>query len=428
MKPIKIKIEKLGAIRDSEFEIARLMIFSGESGLGKSYASFLAHYLYLLLSNDRLYRFFEQPKYSFKTLLDKQKEGKEKVSLKIDKQELLDWINKDAIDYIRYVLGHDTFDGSVKIELPITDDMLTFFCEEEIMGLENKEEVFYKISLGDLLYRIPVSSSDLYVNSLAILLKFKISNILFNEARFKTFLMPPSRGALVELTSRPAFRSGMYEEFFDDKEDIDRPLKDSSYKIPESLSKCLSDTNLGNVQRVEGQLVYQTTGGDSMPITAAASSIKELAPLTMFFQKYSPKGASILFEEPEAHLHPARQIKVADLIGCAIGLGCHMQITTHSDYFLKRINNLIQLFSLKQTDEQKFKEICLQFGINQESIIDPTNVKAYVFQQREDGSTEIVSQTIDEDGIPFTSFYNVIDNDLESSYRIKKAIEKDEEE
>lgn len=48
MKSVKIYIKELGAIRDSELYVKPFMIFSGESGLGKSYAAFLVHYLYVI--------------------------------------------------------------------------------------------------------------------------------------------------------------------------------------------------------------------------------------------------------------------------------------------------------------------------------------------------------------------------------------------
>ena len=45
MRTVTFNITKLGAIRDSKIELKPLMLFSGESGLGKSYAAFLIHYL-----------------------------------------------------------------------------------------------------------------------------------------------------------------------------------------------------------------------------------------------------------------------------------------------------------------------------------------------------------------------------------------------
>lgn len=61
MNDITIHIDRLGAIKDSEIRLNKLMIFSGESGLGKSYVAALCHYFfYLLLDTHRLSSFFEQ--------------------------------------------------------------------------------------------------------------------------------------------------------------------------------------------------------------------------------------------------------------------------------------------------------------------------------------------------------------------------------
>ena len=47
MKPVKIKINKLGPVRDSIIEIKPLTILTGDSGLGKSYSAFVIHYFYI---------------------------------------------------------------------------------------------------------------------------------------------------------------------------------------------------------------------------------------------------------------------------------------------------------------------------------------------------------------------------------------------
>ena len=427
MKKISFFIKSLGAIRDSEIELTPLMIFSGESGLGKSYASFLIHYLYVLLSpskHNRFFTFFKEKEYDFKSIIEnRNKQGGE--LFKIRKSDILDWINADAVTYIGYLLGHNSLEGEVNINIPIDD--LIFHWDEDIMGLENNEEVFYKITLGSFVYRMPAAGvENLEIVFNALLVAFLRDVILEDyNSQSRTFLMPPSRGSLIELNSRPAFSSGMYEEFFDNKEDLTRPLREGAYQMPNLLSQCLSRVNAGSLLRKDGKIFYQTENGDNMPITAAASSVKELAPLTMFFQKYSPQDASILFEEPEAHLHPTKQTMVADLVSCSVGLGCHMQITTHSDYFLKRINNLMFLFRLKNENLSKFEELCSRFKINENIIIDPVKVSAYVLVKNEDETTRIVNQKIEEEGIPYTSFYDIIDADLESSYFIQNALDEE---
>ena len=58
MKSIKIQINRLGAVQNSTLELKPLMIFSGESGLGKSYVAILVRYFYKLLAESRLQGFF----------------------------------------------------------------------------------------------------------------------------------------------------------------------------------------------------------------------------------------------------------------------------------------------------------------------------------------------------------------------------------
>ena len=66
MRSIKLIIRKLGPIRSSEIEIHPMMIFSGESGLGKSYLAILCHYFFeVMASRKRLAAFFEKQKLGY---------------------------------------------------------------------------------------------------------------------------------------------------------------------------------------------------------------------------------------------------------------------------------------------------------------------------------------------------------------------------
>lgn len=420
MKTVRFKIKRLGAIKDSILELTPLMVFSGESGLGKSYVAFLVHYLYVFLTETRLKRFFVEKRSDLKELLQKKKTGE--LILSVPVSELVSWINKDAITYIGYLLGHNNFIGEVEIELPFKNSSLIFTYDEEIVGLDNHEEVFYKIALEGFIYRMRTDTVTSEPTPFVDLIKAVLLNEIFGDFNYlrKTYLMPPSRGALIELNERPAFSSGMYEEFFDFKMDLNRPLKEVP-QIDEVLLRYLSEVNVGDVQQVEGRLMYYTNDIE-MPLTAAASSIKELAPLTLLLKKFTTNGMSVLFEEPEAHLHPGRQVKVADMIGCAIHRDCHMQITTHSDYFIKRLNNLIMLYQLKARNFDLYEKISKKWNIKEECLIDPQKVGAYLLVRNHDGSSHIVKQEITEEGIPFDSFYQVIEDDIYMSRELRKAL------
>lgn len=426
MNPVIFHIKKLGAVRNSNIELKPLMIFSGESGLGKSYVAFLVHYLYTLLVSDRLISFFNEKNIDFKSIFDKKQSGQ--VLLSIPSDELFAWINKDAINYIGYLIGHEKFDGEVEIQFPYENKTLEFIYDDELSGLDNKEELFYKIKLDHFTYRLvsrsfqpdPIPFSDLVC---AVLLDAIWGDY---EAVKSCYLLPPSRGALMELTERPAFRSGMYNEFFDLKVDLSRPLA-KSVEQNATITKCLSEVNMGSLQQVEGRIMYYTKDGADMPLTAAASSIKELAPFTMMLNKFSPEGISILFEEPEAHLHPERQVKVADLIACSVNKGCQMQVTTHSDYFIKRINNLMKLHLLKERmSSEEFSKLLVAYNIEEDCLMDPENVGAFLLRRNGNGYSEIITQDISLDNeIPYESFYQVIDDEIQLSGTIGNLFKKE---
>lgn len=428
MKPVIFHINKLGAVIDSQIELKPLMIFSGESGLGKSYVAFLVHYLYmLLLSSYRLSVFFNEKNVDFKNVFERKKSGD--VLLSIPSEELFSWINKDAVNYIGYLIGHENIAGDIKIDFPYTNSSFDFIYDDELGGLDNHEELFYKIKLDDFTYRIMSRSFQESSEPFSDLIRAVLLDAIWDDHRIlkHCYLMPPSRGALMELTERPAFRSGMYEEFFDLKIALSRPLS----KVVEqsaTITECLSEVNMGNLQQVEGRIMYYTKDGAEMPLTAAASSIKELAPFTMMLNKFSPNGISILFEEPEAHLHPDRQIKVADLIACSVNKGCHMQVTTHSDYFIKRINNLMKLYKLKEKlSSEKFSELLKEWNIKDDCLINPEDVGAFLLKRKNSQYSEIVTQNVFIDNeIPFDSFYQVIDDDIQLSGMIRNMFKKKE--
>ena len=165
--------------------------------------------------------------------------------------------------------------------------------------------------------------------------------------------------------------------------------------------------------------------GATIPLTAAASSIKELSPLSLLINKFPVKGVSILFEEPEAHLHPSRQVKLADLLACIISAGGHLQVTTHSDYLIKRLNNLMKLSLLKdKISPSDFEKLLNDFQIKEEYLLAVSNVRAYLLEEQSDGSSRIIAQEVGKDNsIPFESFYSVIEDDLELTSRIEEIMD-----
>lgn len=410
MERIKIKIEKLGRVVNSEIELAPLMIFSGESGMGKSYLALLAHYFYdvLIISdrNPRLPHLFEYLNYDYKEMAKTFKgEG---VALTITKQDIEKWMETDAVNYLRFMLNSERLEGKIKVTLPsVVPDTIVFKYKEEFSGLVNNEDVDLVLGINEIGYRISQSTINDTTPYAAVLSAFLVS-CLYGDvyALRSTFNMPPSRGPV--LSENVIANSGMYKDFIADVNELSNvPSNPKLTSVP--LLKQLFTIMEGEVKKEDNRLIYHTNGV-SMPVSAAAASIREIAPLQILASKWDISKTAILIEEPEAHLHPTKQRMMADVVGHICKAGAHVHLTTHSDYFLQRINELImfQIYVNNHNQEQEaIKSIISKTGISPAFSINADDVLAYLVLRQEDGSSKVVLQEM-KYGVPFTSFSDAV--------------------
>ena len=406
MKCIKVRIDQLGRIRDSEILVSPLMVFSGESGLGKSYLALLCHYFFeLLINTSRLNHFFVDNNIDFNILAKDFKDVG--TALEIKKQDLEAWMAKDAILYLRYMLGYDGISGQIEITLPESiPDTMAFTYKNELTGLVDKEEIYTILSLGNLRFRIQ-EKTQFDESPFAFLLRFVLIDYIFGNYQKldSTFVLPPSRGPI--LTEQIIPTTGMYLEFLNDMTGLNRikPRPDTASEIVLKLFRTILE---GEVNKEETTYIY-TTNDASMPVSAAAASIREIAPLQILAKKQDVSRCAILVEEPEAHLHPLKQRMMADIIGALSHNGAIMQITTHSDYFLRRLNELIMFAKAKKTtdDPDKLRTLSEKVNIVEDMSIDESIIGAYLLRKQADNTSIAVKQDI-SNGIPFAAFRDAI--------------------
>lgn len=252
---------------------------------------------------------------------------------------------------------------------------------------------------------------------------------MYHITQSDTFLLPPSRGALISLSdvARSSILAsvGMYREFLTDFSNLKARKAEDQFLI-DRYSYLSSDMLHGNISMKDNDLYYTQSYGE-IPITAAASSVKELAPFALMLQKGIVGDYSILFEEPESHLHPEMQIKVADLLAFVSLFGGRIQLTTHSDYLLRRINDLIRLDILKeQLSETDYQDFCKKHHYNPDITLSSSRIGAYFFKHKSDETVEIVPQKISK-GVPFDTFRMVLDNQLADSSALFDKIEEIDE-
>ena len=88
----------------------------------------------------------------------------------------------------------------------------------------------------------------------------------------------------------------------------------------------------------------------------------------------APKGSMCLIENPEAHLHPRGQTKLAELAVRASLAGVQVVIETHSDHFMDGIRIAVR-----------------------DWLIAPEQIAFHYFE-RQDGKSVVTSPSLDADG------------------------------
>lgn len=402
----KIYINELGRIRDAVIDVKPMMVFTGDSGLGKSYTAFLIYHVYSVLANDRI-------KYFVEDKIQALGENKDK-GFTFKFQDLRLWMNRDASQYLGYLVGNKEFTCDVTYTFDLPDDLV-------INVNTSLESSLRRVNVNGASSFFPDDFSDwtrIYAHSL----NHFFSSIIFKQTVIP-YLMPPARAAFMGAkNAKSAFQGiGMYERFvdFNDWVSSARPRKIPNDQFFQSMMRRLTN---GEIELRDGQTFLRLPTGTSIPISAAASSVKELAPLLLLLQsELNISAYSLLFEEPEAHVHPKSQDLVADLIARCFNRGVQFQITTHSDFILGRFNQLIRLGNLRRKNPEKFKQYCNDNQESENLYLDYEQIGAYYFKVQ--GASVIIEEQDISNGIPFTTFHEIINRQEQVDDLIEQYME-----
>lgn len=80
---------------------------------------------------------------------------------------------------------------------------------------------------------------------------------------------------------------------------------------------------------------------DALALANASSMVTELVPVVLYLRHYVDWGDVLIVEEPEAHLHPSKQIELVRLIAQWVRAGIRVILTTHSEWILEELSTLV---------------------------------------------------------------------------------------
>lgn len=406
MKKIEIIINEFGPLSNQTITLAPFMIFTGKSGLGKSYANYLTYYFFSSFTEGRLKGLVE----------NKIKKNRTDQQFTITEDELRQWLNNGVQEFMRDFLGDDSLTCQVNFSFSLgKDKQLNISYTEEELNKESQNNIFNttaKVTINGRIDYFPFTLNPEGASGIiAVSLSSHLKQNLFEQQIVKSIILPPARGAYVgenyTTKDRIASSTGMYRLFLRDSDQSLISLiggKPDRQFFTSQIEKLID----GKLVSEKGLQSLTLPNGHKISLTASASSIKELSPLLYYMMNWSNMPLSICLEEPEAHLHPDMQVDIANLLAALFNKQSFLQLTTHSDYFLQRINQLIKIGYIRQEQPEAYKQLCKDQKLNNRFYLDANQIKAYYFYADENHQSHVEELKIGRNGIPFSTFFDTV--------------------
>ena len=178
------------------------------------------------------------------------------------------------------------------------------------------------------------------------------------------------------------------------------------------LARQLEDEILSGIVRLERteidfpSFVYRPYGWErDLPLTNSSSMVTELLPIVLYLRHVVQGSDLLIIEEPEAHLHPESQATFTRQLVAAVQAGIRVLITTHSEWILEELANLVRLSELP---------IDRRDGIEDPEIaLSPDQLGAWFFEPKQDAGGSVVREiSLDEDSATFPAGFGLVTESL----------------
>ena len=457
---MKFELKNLGHLKEATIELADLTIICGKNNTGKTYVNYT---VYGFLSTwDSNIEFDIEEKID--TLLE---QGIVKINLSSYKQNFIDSINKLCNSYSEFLprvfnVEQDYFiNTSFKIVLDDyeparSSSMFIGFAapsnQKEILKIiKEKESENIEITL-----LVENQQSTLPKEIVKSMINKGLAQAFAYDYFFDPFIITSERtgvslfykeldikkNIIVEQlqNKRGNFKPSDFIEMLNDslsrysipvKDEIDYvrdldEIRKETGELIENSSNILSlfEEIVGGKYSIDNDSIFFTfdskngnKNNQSIPFHAASSTVKSLISLNFYLKHKAKPGDLLIIDEPELNLHPANQRKLAKLFSRLIKYGIKLLMTTHSDYLIKELNNLI---ILNNSFESK-QELMSKYNYTKDDILEKDKVKVYIAKNKTLTPANITDVgievgTFDDEIIEMNNFFDEATVELDIAY------------
>lgn len=429
-----LHVENFARIESADIEISPLMCFIGDNNSGKSYIMAL---LWGIIANGHMFYYdqnkscMDSPEYVTCREWLLSNVGK-KIEITPDTAlKYIEWFNK-ILDANKTRLTRSIFNS----EIPIDKIEIRQFSATKNVTVTLNDKTIQKgygyTPINSTEFELDIyrdSPEALFVSNFLIvwhLLMFGLTRIARSlEYEETPIYLPASRTGLLlahRLIASKATRSVLS---MSSSEDFQEKLTAPYVQFLELLIKLQNTAEItderklslirflqneimhGTVQVKKDNKIIRYTPEDSnteLPMSITSSVVTETASLLLLLTTRIPLRL-VVIEEPEAHLHPALQKKIAQLLIRFAHNGIPIWITTHSDTILQHFNNMIKL---NNRSKEEREELLKEFGYTDEDLLAPEKINLYQFE-RGDKHTTIQKLQSGKYGFVVPSFNKAID-------------------
>lgn len=458
---MKIKVSNLGVIGEGTIDLSKkISLFCGQNGTGKTY---LAYIIYRLLTRNL--------RISDNTEIADHLISNRSININIDFQSIFDFkqskleetkkslpeifgigINEseklfsefriedtETKEDFKLKIISSKIDSRVNIfdlDLSLTknkdDDQLTLSIINENISEEtiNISRYFIESYIETSLALYPITNVVMFpvernsINTFSKQLSIRKQNTLDdlkltidkekNIGKIKSLLdfkrYPLAISDELKIADDLAEIKKKKSKFFDFAEELEREL-------------LLGKVDISNDGEIE--FTPKISPSTKLPIQMTASIIKTLSSLIVYLKHRASENDLIIIDEPEINLHPENQIILTRIFARLANKGFRLLISTHSDYIVRELNNLL---ILSRKDKPSVMKNAKEFDYKADEYINQEDLGVYSFKFKNSNDSKITIEQVPvtETGFNIDAMDSVIDKQNDISERLYYSVKYDE--